>query len=436
MRYGHYIPRNGDRSPLTQPHFTFSPSQHVPYARQPVAPDVPAAKDVLAEKCPRADIGIQTVVPTVVPSIALDASVQASVTMKDKLCDIHDPRTGVLHSTSQCQTDAPSSVDAGSQADHEESLDMGSQTDFFSTDFFTDASDVLVQTDEVPELITPVCFSFASQTKPGFSAVSSATQTILDVPQTPMTTSTGIQSRVHTFNVGSQVGKPTRRVGTQTCVPSDPFDVDYEYAMLDLAVATAASSRGHRPPPRGPLEWALTIMFLLLCTLGQDHGLERHLALDRDEATRAYPTGEAYSEDYLAIDFARTTYRWAYYLSGRKPRPTSGTQTFVTMTRDGFAQTDASSCLIQVGVYVNSTRHDHLKGPPPLDGRLHATAQTDATCPERPEAKCVDHGRRRSRMNLEAAPSGGFRCTYQSRCHDLINDMDIVRFPEGQRFKW
>ena len=135
----------------------------------------------------------------------------------------------------------------------------------------------------------------------------------------------------------------------------------------------------------------------------------------------------AITEDYKAIAFSSYAYRWAYYLSGRKAPPTAGTQTFITTTRDGSAQTNHSSCSIQLGTYVKSTRFDLFPGLPPPDRHLHAAAQTDATYPERPEECCVDHGRRRTRLNREAAPTGGYRCTRHKRCHDLPNY--IVQFP-------
>ena len=69
--------------------------------------------------------------------------------------------------------------------------------------------------------------------------------------------------------------------------------------------------------------------------------------------------------------------------------------------------------------------------PPLLDPcsaqNVPTDAQTDATCVKMPEERCVEHGGKHSRMNLEDDPNGGFRCTRQNRCHDLPDD--IVRFP-------
>ena len=194
---------------------------------------------------------------------------------------------------------------------------LGSQTDFFSCDFFLDTVDMSSQTEvsfvtrvhDQVQIYPLDKVSAGSQTF--FSQIHSSTQycpsaCFVDkaTQSAPSTVSAESQATHHVHSKSIQVNRPNLCLDTTTCQPSDPF----EDALLYLAVMTATSSRGHRPHPRGPFEWALIIMFLLLCALGQGHGMEQHLALEREKTYRDFPTGDSFSDDYKAIAFSSYTY--------------------------------------------------------------------------------------------------------------------------------
>jgi hypothetical protein len=145
---------------------------------------------------------------------------------------------------------------------------------------------------------------------------------------------------------------------------------------MDFAVFSAARSRGHVPPPRGPLEWALLILYLVLWSGGTYGG-----------TWRTYTSHEG------------RPYFW---------NPMTGVSTW-----------DEPEELIEASFLFS-----------PTSGR-DAGTQTGVTCPSRPEARCVDHGRLRSRLNMEPAPSGGFRCRWTTKCRGLDEDHpDVISFDE------
>jgi hypothetical protein len=281
-----------------------------------------------------------------------------------------------------------------------------------------------------------VCYSFASQTESELPAMTSATQTIfapledVSVQHEPSVADAYVQAVPISLESSTTMVSPLYCEVTFAPPSSDEFriEIDFEDALLNLAILSAATPRG-KPPPWGPVEWALMIVFFLLGALEHESVRVAHLALERDRFAHIHSTARHYPDDYLAIAYASSSRHWAFKLSGRSPFPSSGTQTGSLATHSGHAQTDKTSCLIQVGKYCDSVSRGFKGGSQPPEGSLHTGCQTDATCPMRPQAKCVDHGRTRSRMNLEAAPTGGYRCTFHNKCHNLDTDIVIFREP-------
>ena len=319
-----------------------------------------------------------------VPVATVDAETQhpsPPLLLKDKSCGAHRPHMPVA----SCQV-CPSSVERGTNPLSSVPSSVSTQTSIY-------ASTSHVQTDVID---LPRGFDAASQC-PALPTTSTDTQTdfysstfFVDASDATSQTSSPLIR-----DTGAQTSNPSIKDAVSNTLPCSPRfypsavrvesaqEKSLEDAMLELAVFTASRSRGHVPPPRGPLEWALLILYLVLWSGG--------------------------------------TYGGTWRTFTHEGRP------FYWNAMIGVSTWDKPEELIETS-FLFSPASGRNAGTQTVSGH-HVGAQTELTCPSRPEARCVDHGRLRSRLNMETAPSGGFRCRWTAKCRDLDEDRpDILSF--------